>query len=208
MTRLRIGIPEAFFFRDLDAEVAAVVEAAMKATSAAGHELVTRDFPVDEDRTLAMYEAYQYHKGWAEESPELYLPETLRRIRAGENITAEEAQQAVAKLDETRRSAGEIFDGIDVLLTATVPVLPPTIDDLLGNPDTLRPRELVMLRNTRPFNVLGIPAINLPWDVSRGGLPVGIQLAAAPGKDFELLDIAEEFEKISPWQGRTPPQFA
>jgi Asp-tRNA(Asn)/Glu-tRNA(Gln) amidotransferase A subunit family amidase len=36
---------------------------------------------------------------------------------------------------------------------------------------------------------------------------VGIQLAAAPGKDFELLAIAEEFEIMAPWQGRTPPGF-
>jgi len=65
----------------------------------------------------------------------------------------------------------------------------------------------VMLRNTRPFNVLGVPAISLPWDLAACGLPVGIQLAAAPGKDFELLAIAEEFEILAPWQGRTPPGF-
>ena len=204
---LRIGIPERYFYRDLDAEVGRILSSTMGALEKAGHTLIDIDFPVDEDRTLASYESYIYHAKWVEETPELYQPETLRRIRSGAKITPEAAEEARVKLKVIREGSANLFSDIDVLLTPTVPVLPAGIDELLGSPETLRHRELVMLRNTRPFNVLGVPAISLPWDLAAGGLPVGIQLAAAPGKDFELLAMAAEFERFAPWQGRTPPAF-
>ena len=206
--KLRIGVPELYFYRDLQSEVADAVDAAMSALRRAGHSLITRDFAVDEDRTLSTYQSYQYHKEWVAKSPELYDPETLRRIRSGEKTTDDAAREAAARLQKMREEAEEIFSDVDVLLTPTVPILPPKISDLLEKPETLRPAELVMLRNTRPFNVLGVPAISVPWDLAANGLPIGIQLAAAPGKDFELLDAAEEFERLAPWQGRTPPEFS
>ncbi len=207
MGTLRIGVPETFFYRDLDANVAKVMDDVLASVRAAGHEIVRGDFKVDEDRTLSSYQSYAYHKKWVETSPDLYQSETLRRIKSGENITPEQAQRAALQLRHWRGWAVEMFKGIDVMLTPTVPILPPRISDLLEKPETLRPAELVMLRNTRPFNVLGMPAISLPWDLSASGLPIGVQLAAGPGRDFELLDVAEEFERMAPWQGRVAPEF-
>jgi Asp-tRNA(Asn)/Glu-tRNA(Gln) amidotransferase A subunit family amidase len=204
---LRVGVPERYFYQDLDVDVGNAMSSCLRKVENAGHSIVKLDFPVDEDRTLASFEAYTYHAKWVEQSPELYQPETLRRILSGAKITREAASAARQKLEEIRASSSDIFANVDVMLTPTAPVLPPKIDDLLKDLDTLRHRELVMLRNTRPFNVLGVPAISIPWDLSRSGLPIGIQLAAPYHKDFELLAIAEEFEKLSPWQGRTPSGF-
>jgi Asp-tRNA(Asn)/Glu-tRNA(Gln) amidotransferase A subunit family amidase len=205
--KLRIGIPERYFYRDLESEVGKVMSSALAELEKAGHTLIEVDPPVEEDRTLVSFESYVYHAKWVDRSPELYQPETLRRILTGAKISQETAAQARAKLKTERATASDIFTSVDGLLTPTSPVLPARIEELLANPDTLRQRELVMLRNTRLFNVLGVPAISLPWDLAACGLPVGIQLAAAPGKDFELLAIAEEFEILAPWQGRTPPGF-
>lgn len=205
--KLRIGIPEQYFYADLDPQVGKTISAALQTLETSGHVVRRCAFSVEEDRTLASYESYAYHKRWVTQSPALYQAETLRRVLAGANITPAAAEEARAQLQALRAGARAIFQDIDVLLTPTVPVLPPRIDDLLGHPDSLRACELLMLRNTRPFNVLGLPAISLPWDLSAGGLPVGVQLAAAPDADFELLAIAEGIEKLAPWQGRTPPRF-
>jgi aspartyl-tRNA(Asn)/glutamyl-tRNA(Gln) amidotransferase subunit A len=205
---IRVGVPEKYFYRDLDGAISDVMAEVLQTLRKNRCEIKGVDFDVDEDRTLASWESYQVHKPYVEKSAEVYQPETLRRIRSGEKITAEAAQAAKGKLQEVRAKAAEIFKDIDVMLTPTVPVLPAKIDELLAEPDRLRQRELLMLRNTRPFNVLGVPAISIPWDLSPEGLPVGIQLAAAPGQDFELLAIAEEFERSGPWQGRTPPAFS
>jgi Asp-tRNA(Asn)/Glu-tRNA(Gln) amidotransferase A subunit family amidase len=206
--KLRIGIPEAYFYRDLEGQVGKMMSVVFEVLTKAGHVLVNIDLPVEEDRTLVSYESYRYHAKWVKETPELYQPETLRRILTGAKISDAAAEEARAKLKAQRETAVNIFSNIDVLLTPTVPVLPAKIDELLASPDRLRHRELVMLRNTRPFNVLGVPAISLPWDLSSEALPMGIQLAAAPEKDFELLAIAEKFERLAPWQGRTPPRFS
>ncbi len=56
-----------------------------------------------------------------------------------------------------------------------------------------RERELVLLRNTRPLNVLGIPALSLPCGIA-DGLPVGMQLAAPPHSERFLLSAAARFE--------------
>lgn len=202
-----LGVPIKYFFRDLDPEVSRISMSALHTLEDAGFTLTDVDFPVDEDRTLFSWEAYQYHAKWAAERPEKYQPETLRRIKSGARVSAEAAAEAKKNLETLRGSAAEIFTDVDVLVTPTVPVLPAEIDDLLGNPDTLRQRELAMLRNTRPFNVLGAPAINIPWDLSANGLPVGIQLAAAPGRDMALLELAERVEALSPWKARTPAGF-
>jgi Asp-tRNA(Asn)/Glu-tRNA(Gln) amidotransferase A subunit family amidase len=51
----------------------------------------------------------------------------------------------------------------DVLVTPTTPVPPYTIADLQSDPAAERPKEVRMLRNTRPFNMLGMPTISSVW---------------------------------------------
>src|SRR5207302_8831818 len=83
------------------------------------------------------------------------------------------------ELGKMRRAAQRQFEGIDVLLTPTTPIPPPRIDLLCSDPQALRPTELLMLRNTRPFNVLGAPAISVPCGFTAEGLPIGLQIAGA-----------------------------
>jgi Asp-tRNA(Asn)/Glu-tRNA(Gln) amidotransferase A subunit family amidase len=71
---------------------------------------------------------------------------------------------------------------IDVILAPTSPIDPPLFAKLIDNPD-LRAQELVILRNTRPINVLRIPTITIPCGLSLSGLPVGLQIAAATDSD-------------------------
>ena len=48
---------------------------------------------------------------------------------------------------------------------------------------------------TQRFNITGQPAISLPVHRTKEGLPIGIQLAAAKGREDLLLQIAEWFEQ-------------
>jgi Asp-tRNA(Asn)/Glu-tRNA(Gln) amidotransferase A subunit family amidase len=75
-----------------------------------------------------------------------------------------------------------------VVLTPTSPILPPTQEDLAG-PES-RTLELKMLRNTRPFNVLGWPTVTLPC-----GRMVGVQVSAGWGKNWLALAAAREIER-------------
>jgi aspartyl-tRNA(Asn)/glutamyl-tRNA(Gln) amidotransferase subunit A len=201
---LRIGIPRAFFFDDLDPEIAEAIEKAIQIFAGLDAEIRDIKIEVPTDRTLASAEAYAYHKPFVESSPELYQPETLRRIQSGANISAHDALRASRDLQASRHAIQEIFNDVDVLLTPTVPIPPPKIADLKANPDQLRPQELIMLRNTRPFNVWGIPTISVPCGFTKDGMPIGLQLAAAPWRGIVLLQAAQAYEQATEWHKQRP----
>src|SRR5207248_1590151 len=131
---------------------------------------------VPTDRTLQSAESYAYHREQIDTSADLYHPETLRRIRTGENVSATDYILRRRALDQVRRDIRHIFDDVDVLVTPTNPIPAPAIAELKENPGLLRPREILLLRNTRPTNVWGLPAISLPCGFTEAGLPIGLQI--------------------------------
>ena len=78
----------------------------------------------------------------------------------------------------------------------------PAIVDLRANPDALRPAELKLLRNTRPFNVWGLPAISVPCGFTQGGLPVGLQIAGPHWREDSVLQLAHAYEEATAWHKR------
>ena len=63
---------------------------------------------------------------------------------------------------------------------------------------------LVMLRNTRPFNILGLPTISLNCGCSKSGLPIGLQITGAPGAEGAVLALAHVYQKQSDWHKQRP----
>jgi len=198
---LRVGVPRKFFFDELDAEVAAAVEQALAVIKTLVAEVREVDLDVPTDRTLQLAEAYAYHKQNAAETPELYQPETLRRILAGAEISAADYIQRRRELEQARRSIGDAFATVDLLITTTTPMPAPQIANLKANPDNLRPAELKLLRNTRPFNVWGLPAISVPCGFTKRGLPIGLQIAGPHWHEDLVLRLAHAYEQATPWHG-------
>jgi aspartyl-tRNA(Asn)/glutamyl-tRNA(Gln) amidotransferase subunit A len=197
-----VGVPRAYFFDELDAEVALAMEHALAGIQSLGAEIREVKLDVPTDRTLQAAESYAFHAENIAKTPELYLPETLRRIRSGENVSAAEYIQRRREQDEARRSIGEVFADVDVLVTPTMPMPAPAIADLKANPDALRPAELRLLRNTRPFNVWGLPAISVPCGFTQSGLPIGLQIAGPHWREDLVLRLAHAYEQATAWHGR------
>ena len=204
---LRIGVPRAYFYEALHPEVEAALS---KALTVIGR--LAQSQPMDLNpsamdfqaantlgNVLTKAEAYAYHRAYLDATPELYQPETLRRIRTGAEVSAEQYQVAISQLAQVRSSARSLFEQVDILVTPTVPVPPNTIDELVRDPDKLRGREQVTLRNTRPFNVLGLPSISVPCGRTSSGLPIGLQLTGPAGADATVLRLAAAYEKAADW---------
>lgn len=200
--RLRVGIPHRYFFDDLDTEVASAMEHAVSGIQTMVAELKEVRLDVPTDRTLQVAEAYAYHAESVAKTPELYQAETLRRIRAGEKVTAAEYIRARWDLEQARRKIREVFSDVDLLLTPTTPMPAPSIVELRATPEALRPVELKLLRNTRPFNVWGLPAISVPCGFTQSGLPIGLQIAGPHWREDLVLRLAHAYEQATAWHKR------
>jgi aspartyl-tRNA(Asn)/glutamyl-tRNA(Gln) amidotransferase subunit A len=206
-TNLRVGVPRKFFFDDLHPDIAEAVDNAIAIFAGLHAEIHDVELEVPNDRTLVRAEAYAFHEALIAGSPELYQPATLERIRSGANISADEVARATRDLEASRAAIRKVFDGVDVLLTPTVPIPAPVIDDLRKHPDNLRQQELIMLRNTRPFNVWGIPAISVPCGFTKDGMPIGLQLATAAWEGNVMFQAAQAYEQATEWHKWQPPSI-
>src|SRR5512139_1536124 len=97
--------------------------------------------------------------------------------------------------------------GHDLLLTPTLPEPPlllgqfaPTDD----NPLAGLFRSAAVVPFVAPFNTTGQPAVSVPLHWTADGLPIGVQLVAAYGREDVLLRVASQLEAAAPWADRTP----
>lgn len=122
-------------------------------------------------------------------------------------VTEHDRQAARDGVAAFARSVVGWWDDHDLLLTPTLGE-PPLPSGALG-PDPADPlaplTRSVEFAPFTPFaNFTGQPAMSLPLHVGADGLPVGVQLVAAPGRDDLLLRVAAQLENAAPWQDRHP----
>jgi amidase len=144
-------------------------------------------------------------------------PATWAIAELGRTVTGVQYHEAIDHLHAytrrvTRWWAGDDGDagsaGHDVLVCPTVPEPPPVLGSYDGGPDNplhglFRSAEVVPF--TAPFNTTGQPAISLPLGRTSTGLPIGVQLVAAGGREDVLIRLAAQLEAAAPWADRRPP---
>jgi len=203
VSSLRIGIPREFFFADLDPEIDAAIKEALSVLGKLAGGLRDVALQADKMETLRdvvrAAEAYAYHREYVAKTPELYQPLILKRIQAGANVTTPAYIQGRRDLAEVRRKAEKWIEGVDVLVTPTLPIPPATISD--PHADDILPT----VRNTSPFDVNGWPAISLPCGFTRQGLPMGLQIIGPGGGESVVFQLAHAYEQATDWHKRRPP---
>jgi amidase len=108
-------------------------------------------------------------------------------------------------LHRASRRIAEFWTTHDLWLTPTVTEPPPPIGTFLSPPDD--PLAGIMRAGafapfTAPFNATGQPACSIPLYHNAAGLPIGIQLVAAYGREDLLLRIAAQLEAAQPFTHR------
>jgi amidase len=137
-------------------------------------------------------------------------PVNARTVQAGRNRGAVEHVRAIAELQAFSRRVVAWWQEHDLLLLPTITDLTPRLGEMHSD---LSGEELAALRRrlgwlTPPWNITGQPAISLPLARSASGLPIGIQLVAAPGREDLLIEVARSLEQMADWSQARPPTHA
>jgi amidase len=129
--------------------------------------------------------------------------------RAGRELGAVAYLQSRAWIGLWARRMADWWNDHDLLLTPTVGAPPPQLGWFTAaGPEEEGARVASFIPYTAQFNMTGQPAISLPLHQTSGGLPVGVQLAAAYGREDILIQIASQLEQAAPWSQRHPPVHA
>ncbi len=108
---------------------------------------------------------------------------------------------AIAGLGASRRLAARHHATYDVTLTPTLATETPLLGHLdpMADYDQVMDRLMDWVAFTPLQNATGEPAISLPLATTAAGLPQGMMLGAARGREGRLLALAHELEQAAPW---------
>ena len=208
---VRVGIPRPLFLDDLDPEVEAAVKGAMRELEHLGARIEIVSLPQMRHAALISTviiaaEGAAYHLGNLRTQAALYGPDVGLRLKLGALLPAWAYLKAQRMREALRRELASIMTQVDVLLTPTVPIEPPTIAQCTVRPGAPLPPLLTQVPLlTRPFNLTGNPVISIPCGFTFSGLPIGMQIVGKPFDEAMVLRVAHAYEQATEWHTRRPP---
>ncbi|WP_127783719.1 amidase [Rhodococcus sp. X156] len=135
-------------------------------------------------QTLQAHEAWRSHGGWVGTHAEAMDPDVRGRFEAASRVTLEQAEQAASTVAAARATIRDFVGDRVLVLPATSSVAPRIGEGLQAVRDAT-------MQLTCLAGIGGLPALSLPVTTS-GGLPCGVCLVAAPGRDRDLLALTCE----------------
>lgn len=200
-----IGVVEEHAFARSDPAVVRVVEEALRLLERRGARIRRLAVPALADivpigTTLGRFEALQYHRRWYPERREEYGPDVRKNLDAARELTRRDYEAARAARRTLSRLLRRVLEAVDLVAGPTVPItaFPNRMAWEPVLPDGELPR-FALTRLTYPWSLGRLPAITVPCGLA-DGLPVGLQLAAAAGKEPLLLASAAAYESArGPW---------
>jgi len=227
---VRIGLPKEFRGDGVDAEVAGAVEAAIAELQTLGATLkpitlpaVKYSVPVyyviapaEASSNLSRFDGVRYgHRAkeykdlldmYKKTRAEGFGAEVKRRILTGTYVLshgyydayylkAQQVRRLIA--DDFKRAYGEC----DVIVGPTAPSAAFKIGAKMDDPVQMYLNDIF----TIAADLTGAPAISIPCGMTRGGLPVGLQIQGNHFDEARILDVAHRFQQATDWHRRAPP---
>lgn len=136
------------------------------------------------------------------------VKETIRwNVEKGRALSVDDLTRAVVWGEQLYQRVVQFFGAYDVLLLPVSQVLP--FDGELEYPHEINGRPmstyLEWMRGCSDITATFTPAISVPAGFSASGLPVGVQMVAAPRADALLLSIAKVYEQATQYAATRPP---
>jgi aspartyl-tRNA(Asn)/glutamyl-tRNA(Gln) amidotransferase subunit A len=203
---LRIGVPENFFYDDLHPDVAAAVAEAAKTFERLGASLhkVTVAGAESAHRWAAtmIYSDLCAHFGDViENQPEMISPGVLERMKTGFAHTGTDYARGMRAQEIWKRTLADVFTGVDMILTPTMPGEPALIQDSRKLLDATHDAT----KFTYGAGLSGTPAISLPCGLTANNLPIGVMLEGPWWSEPALLRAGAAYQRETDWHLRKAP---
>lgn len=190
-------VPDKTGIDDLDAAVAANLEAAMKRLAAAGAKVKSRPAPLigamraltAQHGSLVAIEAYAEHRAILESADAQRMDRrVVRRAMGGRGVSGDDVIKLQRGREDLIAALGDELKGALLVLPAT-PMTAPPIDALERDDELFRATNLRAIHYTFLGNLFRMCGLALPCGEDAAGLPTGVQFLAPGGDDDRLLSI-------------------
>ena len=202
---IRLGLLRRYYvdWPGLDAEVKSAALAAFDVLAREGATFKDVDAPMLDMApavwTCFLAEMFEYHREMAARAPEKYREGTRIRMYMGALVSAQDFLRAQRLRARFRREIDGLLARCDALIFPGQAGPAQRFEDISAV-------EVMVAgsRYTSPWNLLGLPAVNVPSGFTRDGLPVSIQIVGRAGDDATVLRIARAYERVTEWHRRRP----
>ena len=225
---LKIGLPKEFFLDDMDAEIAARTQAAIKefekmgatvkevslpntALSVPAYYIIA---PAEASSNLSRFDGVRY--GYRCDDPvdleDLYKrsrgegfgPEVKRRIMVGTYALSEGFYDAYYnKAQQIRRlirdDFANVLNDVDVIMGPTTPHPAFKLGEKSSDPVAMYMEDIF----TISLNLAGLPGMSVPCGTVNG-LPTGLQIIGNYFAEQKLLNVAHQFQLATDWHTQSP----
>ncbi|HEX3673738.1 MAG TPA: amidase [Rhizomicrobium sp.] len=218
--RLKIAFGTlSYYGAEPDPDVKTAVEATAKLCQSLGHTIVEAKNPVQGEAFIDAFLTV-----WASGPAQLVALARSLKLKPEDVLEpwtlgladyyAKKPKDALAKSLAYFRTVEKATDAFlaqyDAWLTPVLASPPPRLGEQAPTVpfDTLYARVTRYVAYTPLHNVAGTPAMSVPLGMSKDGLPIGSQFAAAKGGEGLLYALAYELEQAQPWAGKRAPVWA
>lgn len=204
---LRIGLPENFYFERLDPEVDAAVRGAVRSAESRGAEVVPLPAPdIAAMNTVARLILLAEASAWLEpylEQRDQFGADVLALLDQGRLLPATDYVNAQRLRRGMQHEFARLWAHVDCLVTPTTPITAPLIGEttthIAGEDEDVR---MASTRLVRAMNLLGLPAVSIPWQRDPHGLPIGVQIIGPAFAEARILRLAQA---LLPGEAPAPP---
>jgi len=207
---VRVGVPAHYFFEGVDAEIEAAVRSSIETMRSAGALVREVAMPWAKlGRTInvgvLVPEAVAVHEQWLKASRTKYSAEVRARLEAAQTTSALDYIRALRARRWFNEQMEAALADVDVLVTPTVPVQTPTIEECTPPPGANEGKAGGTLGNfTGVFNTTGGPSLSVTCGYTRAGMPIGMMISGRAFEDATVLRVGDAYERAAKHNLRHP----